>query len=202
MNIFKSFSFKVLLNYLLRGIFIIAPVFFTGYALYKLFLIIDSPIQEIFYYIFGFRIYGLGLVSTLLILVMAGFLGSTLIIDTFFKRFEKLLFKIPLVKEIYKAIRDIFGAFVSDKKKFDKPVIVEVSNGVYRIGFITNEDLSSITTLDLVAVYFPLSYAFTGELLFIKRTMIQHLESNKVGDLMKYVISGGVIDHEETKKSN
>jgi hypothetical protein len=30
--------------------------------------------------------------------------------------------------------------------------------------------------------------------------MIQHLESNKVGDLMKYVISGGVIDHEEAKK--
>ena len=94
MKIIKSFSFKFLLNYLLRGIFIIAPIFFTGYALYKMFLIIDSPIQEIFYYIFGFRIYGLGLVSTLLILIIAGFLGSTLIIDTFFKRFEKLLFKI------------------------------------------------------------------------------------------------------------
>ena len=188
MNIFKSFSFKILLNYLFRGIFIIAPVFFTGYALYKLFLIIDSPIQDIFYYIFGYRIYGLGLVSTLLILIIAGFLGSTLIIDTFFKRFEKLLFKIPLVKEIYKAIRDIFGAFVSDKKKFEKPVIVEVSNGVYRIGFITNEDLSSFTSLDLVAVYFPFSYAFTGELLFIKRYMIQNLETNKVGDLMKYFI--------------
>ncbi len=86
---------------------------------------------------------------------------------------------------------------MSDKKKFEKPVIVEVSNGVYRIGFITNEDLSSFTSLDLVAVYFPFSYAFTGELLFIKRSMIQNLESNKVGDLMKYVISGGVIDHEE-----
>ena len=91
-------------------------------------------------------------------------------------------------------MRDIFGAFVSDKKKFEKPVIAEVSEGIFRIGFITNENLSDITDLDVIAVYFPFSYAFTGELILMHHSKITPVKSGKVSDIMKYVISGGIIE--------
>lgn len=187
-------NFKSLINYFLRGVFIIAPIFGTVYAIFKLFLLIDTPLQDVFYSIFHFRIYGLGIVSFTIIIILVGYFASNIFFNAILKKMEALLFKLPLVKEIYKALRDIFGAFVSDKKKFEKPVIAEVSQGIYRIGFITNENLSDITDLDVIAVYFPFSYAFTGELILIHPSKITPVKSGKVSDIMKYVISGGIIE--------
>lgn len=198
-NHLKKITPKLIGSYILRGVFIVAPLYLTGYALFKLFLLIDSPIQEIYNTFFDTKIYGLGLLTTLLILLIAGYLGTNILMDNVFKRLEKLIFKIPLVKEIYKSIRDIIGAFASDKKKFEKPVLVEVSEGIHRIGFITNESLEKMGIEHLISVYFPLSYAFTGELLLIERSKLTALNPNQVGDLMKFVISGGIVDNIEQK---
>ncbi len=197
----KRFNFNLIGAYLLRGTFIIAPVFFTLYAIWKLLAIIDSPVQEIFYAIFERRIYGLGLLTVIVLLISVGYLGTTILMNRLFKAIEGLIFKVPLVKEIYRALRDIIGAFASDKKKFEKPVLVEISQGVHRIGFITNENLAEYDiSSDLVSVYFPLSYAFTGELLMINKSLLTHLDTNDVKDLMKFVISGGIIHSEPNKK--
>lgn len=193
----KRFNFNLIGSYLLRGTFIIAPLFFTVYAIFRILSIIDSPVQEIFYTIFGFRIYGLGLMTIVVLLIFIGFLGTTILMDRIFKGMEGLILKIPIVKEIYKALRDIIGAFVSDKKKFEKPVLVETSPGISRIGFITNEALEDFgIDSSIIAVYFPLSYAFTGELLMVKKELIQPLNPKDVGGLMKFVISGGIVNQE------
>ncbi len=197
----KKFDYKQLGAYLLRGTFIIAPVFFTFYALWMILAKIDSPVQEIFYSIFGFRIYGLGLITIVILLVAVGYLGTSILMDRLFKALESLILKVPIVKEVYKAIRDVIGAFASDKKKFEKPVLVKVSEGIHRIGFITTEDLAEFDiTSRLVSVYFPLSYAFTGELLLVDQTLLSPLDTKDVKNLMKFVISGGIV-HGETKKS-
>lgn len=197
----NKFEPKQVGAYLLRGTFIIAPLFFTLMAIWKILNLLDSPVQEIFYSIFGYHIYGLGLLTVLFILIVTGYFGTTVIMGGIFRSFEKLIFRIPLVKEIYKALRDIIGAFVSDKKKFEKPVLVEVYDGVFRIGFITNEDLS-VFHLDpqLIAVYFPLSYAFTGELLLIHREKLKLIDSKDVKGLMKFTISGGIVNGEDFEK--
>lgn len=197
----NKFEPKQVGAYLLRGTFIIAPLFFTLMAIWKILNLLDSPVQEIFYSIFGYHIYGLGLLTVLFILIVTGYFGTTVIMGGIFRSFEKLIFRIPLVKEIYKALRDIIGAFVSDKKKFEKPVLVEVYDGVFRIGFITNEDLS-VFHLDpqLIAVYFPLSYAFTGELLLIHREKLKLIDSKDVKGLMKFTISGGIVNGEDYEK--
>lgn len=161
-------------------------------------MIIDSPIQSLFNDIFGFKFYGLGLLSTIILLMFVGYLGSTILMDSVFKPIEKLFSKIPLVKEIYKALKDIVGAFLSEKKKFEKPVLVEVRDGINRIGFITSEDLDEYgISKDLISVYFPLSYAFTGELLIVNKEKIKPLKSKDTGSLMKFVISGGLVNEDE-----
>jgi len=190
----KRFEFRQSGGYLLRGTFIIAPVFFTFYALWMILGKIDYPVQEIFYSIFGFRIYGLGLITIIFLLIVVGYLGTNILMDRVFKGLESLILKLPIVKEIYKAIRDVIGAFASDKKKFEKPVTVIISEGIHRIGFITSEDLTEFgISTDLVSVYFPLSYAFTGELLLVRKELITPLHTKNVKDLMKFVISGGIV---------
>lgn len=193
----KRFNFNLLGSYFLRGTFIVAPLFFTVFALWRIFSILDSPIQELFYKIFDFRLYGVGLLTVLIVIIFVGYLGTTILMDRVFRELEKLIFKIPLVKEIYKAIKDIIGAFASDKKKFEKPVMVKVGEGIYRIGFVTQDNLDEFEISDtLVSVYFPLSYAFTGELLIIEKSLITPLDSKDVKDLMKFVISGGLMNAE------
>lgn len=194
----KQWNFNQLGIYLFRGTFITAPVFFTAFALWKIFTIIDSPVQEIFYAIFERKFYGLGLLTILVTLIIVGYLGTTILMNRFFKWLEHLIFKVPLVKEIYKSLRDIIGAFVSDKKKFEKPVLVEISSGINRIGFITNENLEEFGIgQNLISVYFPLSYAFTGELLIVDRKQIKNLSTSEAGALMKLVISGGIVNRNE-----
>jgi uncharacterized membrane protein len=196
----KRFNFNLIGAYLLRGTFIAAPIFFTVYSIIKILGIIDSPVQDIFYAIFGFKIYGIGLITVLVLLVIVGYLGSTILINRMLKGLENLILRIPLVKDIYKTIKDVVGAFASDKKKFEKPVLVRMAAGVNRIGFVTNEDLTEYDIQEgLVSVYFPLSYAFTGELLVIDKSLLTPLDAKDVKDLMKFVISGGIV-HEQSKK--
>ena len=195
----KKFDFGQLGTYILRGTFIIAPLFFTFYALWMILGKIDYPVQEIFYSIFKFRIPGIGLITVFLLLILVGYLGTSILMDKVFKGLESLILKLPIVKEIYKAIRDVIGAFASDKKKFEKPVLVKVGEGIHRIGFITTEDLTDFDiTSNLVSVYFPLSYAFTGELLLVDKSLLSPLDTRDVKDLMKFVISGGIV-HGENK---
>jgi uncharacterized membrane protein len=101
--------------------------------------------------------------------------------------------KIPLVKLIYSAVKDLLGAFVGDKKKFNKPVLVKVNreNGLHQIGFITQPDLNALGLADMVVVYFPHSYAFSGIHYLVPRENIKPLDVP--GPIaMKFIISGGV----------
>lgn len=190
-------NFNSLGGYLLKGIFILAPVYLTGYAIFQIFQLIDSPVQNIFYSIFQKRIYGIGLLSIVILLIFVGYLGSTILMNRVFKWMERLIFKIPLVKEIYKTLRDIIGAFASDKKKFDIPVLVNMAEGISRIGFITNENLTEFDIAEnYVSVYFPFSYALTGELLVIEKSHLTLLDPKDVKDLMKFVISGGIVNQD------
>jgi uncharacterized membrane protein len=84
------------------------------------------------------------------------------------------------------------SAFVGDKKKFNIPVIVKLSEGMSRLGFITQDDLSIIEEENLVAIYFPHSYNFSGNLYLVPRDNVRILKNVKSADIMKLIVSGGV----------
>jgi uncharacterized membrane protein len=84
------------------------------------------------------------------------------------------------------------GAFVGDKKKFSSPVIVQISEHLSRLGFITQEDMSEIGMPDLVAVYFPHSYNVSGNVFLVPREKVKQLPGVKSSDVMKFMVSGGV----------
>jgi uncharacterized membrane protein len=108
--------------------------------------------------------------------------------------------KIPLVKLIYSAIKDLLNAFVGEKKKFNRPVLIEINkeNKLYQIGFITQQDLSQLGLRDMVSVYIPHSYAFSGLHYVLPKDRVTPLPvSGTVA--MKYIVSGGVSGFREIR---
>jgi uncharacterized membrane protein len=69
--------------------------------------------------------------------------------------------------------------------------------GVYRLGFITQNDLSELNIKNKVAVYAPWSYNLSGILYLVNTSQVQVLEDVKASDVMKFVMSGGVTEIDE-----
>ena len=180
---------RTAVGYFLSGLLYTAPVVVTVYVIYQLFVFLDSILP------FGFP--GLGLLLLIGIITVMGLLGSSFLLQPINRYFQRLLDRIPLVKTIYSAIRDVLSAFVGEKKRFDKPVLVRVnSNGLEKMGFITSEDLSSLGIGEgKIAVYLPHSINFSGNLFIASRDLVTPLEANS-SDVMKFIVSGGVIDVE------
>ena len=110
---------------------------------------------------------------------------------------EDKLEQAPFIRHIYSPIKDFTNAFVGNKRKFNKPVLVLTNplSNIEEIGFITHEDLSHMNIKDKVAVYLPSSYAISGRLILVPKEHIKPLTA-EAGDAMKFVVSGGVTDVE------
>ncbi|MDD3365013.1 MAG: DUF502 domain-containing protein, partial [Syntrophomonas sp.] len=141
---------------------------------------------------------GVGFVATILLLILVGFLVSNFLTKKLFILLDNLLNRLPLVKLLYGSVKDLLNAFVGDKKSFNKPVLVKLSDESHAhvMGFITCESLSNFGLDDYVAVYVPQSYNFAGQLLIFPRGHVQPLDSNSA-DMMTFIVSGGVAGNSE-----
>ncbi len=183
---------RKLIQYVLNGLLISLPIIITVYVIFKMFTWLDSllPIEH--------RYPGMGILMLVAVLALLGYLGAKFINDTIKFWLEKMLDRIPLIKTIYKSITDLLGAFVGQKKAFNQPVLVKLSdqNDLEAIGFITDEDLHELGNIkEKVGVYFPMSYSFSGHLLIVPVKNIKPIDKSAV-DVMKYIVSGGVVDLE------
>jgi uncharacterized membrane protein len=129
----------------------------------------------------------------LVLITLLGFVGQSIIFRPIRKMTDQLFRKAPLVRILYSAIRDLLSAFVGQDKKFNKPVLVKVNkiSDLEKIGFITAEDLSELDINDKVAVYFPHSYNFSGELFIVPKEQIKPLNI-AASEAMKFVLTGGI----------
>ncbi|MBL0309628.1 MAG: DUF502 domain-containing protein [Bacteroidetes bacterium] len=200
-NFFKS-GFGKIVAYFLQGLLLIAPTFVTLYALFYFFNFFDSRVNDLFENIFHSRFPGLGLVTIFLFITSIGFIGSLVIVQPLLHLIDFLLEKTPLVKDIYSSLKDFFGAFISNKKKFNKPVMFELGkgSGVFKLGFITQEDLSDLNIKDKVAIYTPLSYNLSGIMYIVNQDQVQVLHDVGTTDIMKFIVSGGVTKLEEEEE--
>jgi uncharacterized membrane protein len=179
-----SFTSTRIVSYFLRGLLFLTPIAVTSYIIYKTIIFLDNLIPV--------PIPGIGILIVLAVTTFFGYLASLFFAKPFFEWMERGLIKIPLVNLIYSSIKDLMGAFVGDKKKFSSPVIVEISEHLSRLGFITQEDMSQIGMPDLVAVYFPHSYNVSGNVFLVPREKVKQLPGVKSSDVMKFMVSGGV----------
>ena len=186
-------------TYFFQGLLLIAPATFTVYVIYKIFDLLNSNTRPLFEQTFHFSFPGIGIIVFIGCIALLGFIGSTVIVQPLMNIIENLLEHTPLVKDIYSSFKDFISAFISNKRKFNKPVIVEMGKGtgIHRLGFITDDDLSEFHIHDKVAVYIPMSYTFTGQLFIVNQDQVKLLPSTMSADIFKYIISGGVTEVEE-----
>lgn len=186
---------KKIVNYFLQGLLYIAPFGVTAYIVYVIFSFIDNLLDDTIEKFLKIDIPGLGLIIIFFFLVLVGIVGQSILARPFKVLFKRLLEKTPLLKLIYSAMNDLFSAFVGKEKKFNKPVIVLVNpiSNLEKLGFLTEEDLSKIDEKDKVAVYFPHSYNFSGELFIVPKEHVRIIDLNPA-IVMKFIVSGGVSD--------
>ncbi|SNR59644.1 DUF502 domain-containing protein [Lutibacter flavus] len=184
---------KKLINYLFQGILYIAPLTITGYIIYTFFMFLDGISQKLLAKFFDFEIPGLGILSLLVFLILVGFIGRYIIADPLKQFFKKVIERIPLINFVYSAFNDLFSAFVGKEKKFNQPVLVKVNlvSNLEKLGFITEENLTVLGEKDKVAVYFPHSYNFSGELFIVPKEHIKPITVNS-SELMKFIVSAGL----------
>jgi uncharacterized membrane protein len=188
---------KTLIKYFFQGLLYTLPLTVTGYIIYKAVVVLDSLVP--------LDIPGLGLVSILALITLVGVVGSYLFALPIFSWFESQIERAPLVKVIYTSVKDLVNAFVGQKKNFTRPVLVRLYPGqeVYRVGFLTDEDLEhlGVNLQGFVSVYVPHSYAISGQLFVVPASAVHPFEGNST-EVMKYIISGGVTragEEEETE---
>lgn len=178
---------KRLLAYFLQGLVFTVPAAVTAYLCYQGFVRIDSWL--------GLPIPGAGFVITIGAVTLIGFLGSGLITKTALDWIDRLVGRLPFVRILYTSTKDLLSAFVGEKRRFDKPVLVSLSpDGAIRgFGFITQESLHRLGISDAVAVYFPQAYAFAGHTVIVPISRIQRVNAES-SDVLAFVVSGGVTD--------
>jgi uncharacterized membrane protein len=189
---------RALLRYFIKGLLIVVPLgaafFLIFWAVKSLdsalnlsdFLWTDSKTGKPRY------IPGLGILNVLVLILVAGILVTNVVTDPIKRWFNRWLNRLPLFKFLYSSIKDLTEAFVGEEKKFNEPVLVEINEfGLKKIGFIVQKDLSALNLPGEVAVYFPYSYSFAGQVVIISADKVKPIDKS-AADMMKFVISGGV----------
>jgi uncharacterized membrane protein len=178
---------KRLIGYFLRGLIVTAPVALTLYVVWLLFRTVDGWL--------GIPIPGVGFLATVALITLIGFLASSFITSRVLRWVEELFEKVPFVRLLYGGIKDVMGAFVGEKKRFQQPVLVTLdpASGAQAIGFLTQDSLDELGLADHVTVYLPQSYNFAGQMLVFPRANVIPLDAPSA-KVMTFVVSGGVAE--------
>ena len=200
----KPFEYTKLLQYFLQGILILAPISITFYALYFVVSGIDGLIPIFSYTDASGQVrvqnYGLGFIIIIVVVVMLGYFSSFFITSRIISFMDKFMQKTPGLKHIYSTTRDFFEAFAGDKKKFTQNVLANVDdNDVWRVGFITNNDMTDFGLFEYVAVYIPMAYSVAGNVYIIPRNRVKTITNISSAQTMKFAVSGGVTSIEEVE---
>lgn len=174
---------KLLARYFLRGCLVTAPVAITVYIVWVILSTIDRLVPV--------PIPGLGLLATVALITLVGLLTSNVVGKTVLELAERVLQRLPLVKLVYTSIKDLVSAFVGDQRRFNAPVAVKLGENTRLLGFVTRDGLGHLGMADYVAVYFPQSYNFAGNLVLVPRAQVEPLDLPS-SELMTFIVSGGV----------
>ena len=183
---------KKLLTYFFNGLLLVLPVAATYYVLAFTIVQLDGLIPV--------PIPGLGIVIVLAAITFIGYLGRNVLIQPIVRFLEKIILRLPIISVIYKSTRDFAEAFLGNERKFENPVLYDMSGqGDYRIAFLTQESMKQFELDDFVGVYVPHSYNFSGNFYVVPRSRIRDLKMT-TSEAMRLAVTGGVVNVDLPKK--
>ena len=201
----KTSGYKKLIQFFLQGLLILAPIAITFWAIGSLFNFVDGILPNLIHDVMPRlmtdsqgnvkRITGLGFVVVISLVIAVGYVSSNFIGGKIVDAFDNLLEKTPGIKFIYSTLKDFFEAFAGEKKKFTQNVLANVDdNNVWRVGFITQDNMEKFGFPDYVAVYIPMAYSVAGNVYIIPKERVKPITNISAAQTMKFAVSGGVTD--------
>jgi uncharacterized membrane protein len=196
--------FARLRTYFLAGVIVIAPVSITVYLTWQFIAYVDSKVTPFIpakynpetYLPFG--VPGLGLLLAIIGITLIGALAAGYLGRLFVGWGERLLARMPVVRSIYSALKQIFETVFAEKSRaFRQVVLIEYPRkGSWAIGFATGTTRGEVQEAiedEVVNVFLPTTPNPTsGYLLFLPRRDVTFLAMS-VEEGIKMVISGGVV---------
>jgi len=205
---FRGYLAK-LLQLFFQGVIVLAPIGITIWVVLGLFNFVDDILPNVVHAISPSflpkdangnlnKIPGLGFAVVIILVLFVGWVSSLFVVGRLVAVLDAVLEKTPGIKFIYSSVKDFLEAFAGNKKKFDKPVLVNIdAPDVWRVGFITQQDAHHFGLQEHVTVYVPHSYAISGITYLVPRERVRQLPNVSAADAMKYAVSGGVTDVHE-----
>lgn len=183
----KKISTQKIVQYFLQGLLVIGPVSITAYFIYVVFESVDNILRPLI------NIPGLGFLMIIAFILLVGYLSSFFLLERFISLIDHILERTPGIKLLYSFVRDFFEAFAGNKKKFTYNVLANVDfHDVWRVGFITQEDMAHFGMKDYVAVYLPMAYSVAGNVYIVPKENIKMIPGVSAAEAMKFAVSGGV----------
>ena len=193
--------FKYISKTLLTGFITLFPLILTIYLLYWLGVTSEEIMGNLFRYILpkGDYFPGLGMFSGVLVVFLVGLLMKAYLVRKIFSLGEAVLYRLPLIKSVYRAFRDFFDFFSPNKEGLGQAVSVTVKD-MELIGFITQDDPErlppSFRDRDCVLVYLPMSYMVGGYTILVQRDDIRPLDMTR-DEAMRFVLTAGITGRHE-----
>ena len=183
----------------ITGLVTLLPVVLTLYFLYWLAVSSETALSELIKFVLPDSMYwpGMGLLASLVVVFVLGLLMHTYVVQLVFSKGEEVLYRLPLVKTLYRAMRDLFDFFSpASKKEFEQVVSIEIGNtGMKVIGFVTQTEAERLPKDfredDSILVYLPLSYMIGGYAVLVPRSAVRPVDMS-MEEAMRFTLTAGV----------
>lgn len=190
---------KFISRNIFTGLITILPVALTLYLLYWMVVSAENLLGSAIRSVVPESLHwpGVGLAAALAVAFAIGLLMRAYVVQQLFAMGEQLLYRMPLVKSVYRAMRDFFQFFSPGKKKeFEQVVSVSIGNsGMQVIGFVTQavqENMpEGFREEGSVLVYLPLSYMIGGYTVLMPRSAVRPIDMS-MEDAMRFTLTAGV----------
>ena len=175
---------------LLQGLAIFLPLVLTAWVVWKAFVLVDQLLP--------FKTPGCGFAAVFGIVLVLGLAADNWLTASILRRMESLLEKVPLVRLVYRSIREITSSLTSERRPFHNPVLVRPwpSSEARLLGFVTRPDLSDLGRPGWVSVYVPNAYAIAGQTLIVPSDLVEPLPVDP-SEAMTFAMSAGVAGPRE-----
>ncbi len=193
-------------RFFFTGFLVTAPILITLYVTWIVITFIDAKVANLlpeyldFRTAFPYQIPGIGLLIVIIFITIIGALTPGLIGRTLLKTGERIVSKMPIVRSIYSALKQIMETIMStNSNSFREVVLVEYPRkGIWVIGFVTGETKGEVQKKlenknQLINIFIPTTPNPTsGFLLFVPKKDALYLKMS-VEQAVKLVISGGIV---------
>ena len=191
---------------ILTGLIAVLPITATLYLLVWLMATAEHVLGGVLKFIFpdGWYGPGMGVVAGLVIVFSVGLMMENFFARTVMQKVESLIYRVPLIKSIYRAVSDFLTFLSRGKEKGPRQVVtMEVGQtGIKLIGFVTRQDLTFLgegSDDEKVAVYFPLSYQIGGYTALVPLSSLEPLDV-PLEKAMQFVMTAGIIEGGKNKE--